>query len=182
MDLLEEQLKALFPQDLNKQNESFSVSPGNGCFMIIMPLKLLHWLIVISPWRMAQSTVSWKAEQMSHVFPNVTEKWPFWDHLATNYCTGLKLHILGEWLKGLSPRRMPWTSVSQRPEQMRLVFASVTEKWPFQDHLGTKTIIMTQSSVPQENGSKLCLPETWTNEQSLPQCHQEMAFSRQSCH
>ena len=36
------------------------------------------------------------------------------------------------------------------------------QKWPFQDHLATKSIISTQSSVSQENTSKFCLPWTWT--------------------
>ena len=109
------------------------------------------------------------------------------------------------------------------------------EKWPFQDHLATKTIVSTQSCISQENdsklstldlkkwaesspvslrnglfmtilqlnyhinsrfclpgerfkgvswenGSKLCLPKTWTNDPSLPQYHWEMSFSRPSCH
>ena len=39
-------------------------------------------------------------------------------------------------------------------------FPGVTDKSPFQNHLPIKTIIPPSSSVSQENGSKLHLPET----------------------
>ena len=61
---------------------------------------------------------------------------------------------------------------------------SVTDAWPFQDHLITKTVILMQSSVSQENCSKLCLPGDLNNkyaESRLPQGHEWMAFPRPSC-
>ena len=61
-------------------------------------------------------------------------------------------------------------------------FPSVNKKCPFQDYIATKTIQLTWSSVSQKNSMKLCLPQTWTNEPSLPQCQWEMVFSRPSCH
>ena len=80
------------------------------------------------------------------------------------------------WLKALSPRRMAWSFVCPIPEQMSWVLPSVTRKWPFQDHLLTKTIILTQSSVSWQNDLKLCFPSTWINEPGLPSVTEKWPF------
>ena len=39
-------------------------------------------------------------------------------------------------------------------------FLSITEDWPIYDHLSTRLLYQPEALSPQENDSKLCLPET----------------------
>ena len=68
---------------------------------------------------------------------------------------------LSNQLKAAAPGRMAQSFVSLRPEQMNWVFPSITGKWPSQDHLSTKTIVLMQSCISQKNCAKLCLPREW---------------------
>ena len=101
-------------------------------FQDIMPLKLSYWLEAMSPGRTAWSLVSlrpgnvspkeWESslpprlEQMTQVFPTITEKQPFQDHIP--------LKVLYH-LEALSPEGVAQRSVSPRPEQISWVFPIV---------------------------------------------------------
>ena len=114
LHLLREWLKGLHPQTLNKRDKFSPRLLRNSLFRTILPLKLSNQLKAASPKRLAQRSVSPVTQQMSQVFP------------------------------------------------------SVTKKWPFQDHIATKAIKSTWSSISQENGSKLCIPNNWKNQLNPP--------------
>ena len=107
-----------------------------------------------------------------------------------HFKTSLSLKVLYQ-LKVASPRGTASSSIFTRPEQMSLVFHSVTEKWPFQDHLFTTTIVLSKSSVSQENSLNLCLLQEWLKAlfpwdlnkwvESSPLLP-KMFFSRPSCY
>ena len=83
--LLREWLEAVFLWDLSKWAESSLVSLRNSLFDTILLLKLLYWLQALSPGRMAQmvqSSLSLRPEEVSQVFPSITQKWPFQDHFC----------------------------------------------------------------------------------------------------
>ena len=118
---------------------------------------------------------------MSWVFQASLRNGLFKTTMPLNYHTDSKLPSTG---------RMTWSFVSMRTQQMSWIFPSVSEKQSCQDHLAAKTIIliwswispenvskphllrerlgalspsrMAQSCTFWKNGSKLCLPETWT--------------------
>ena len=69
--------------------------------------------------------------------------------------TDSKLGIPGGWFKAVSSGNM---NDEHAVQSSTLLF---TDTWPFQDHLATKTIISTKSSVCWENGSKLYPPGEW---------------------
>ena len=72
---------------------------------------------------------------------------------------------LSYWLEALSPSRLEfWMSRD---------FPSVTDKWPFQDHLLSKTMVSTQWTL-SPGRPKINMHS------SLPQCHHYVAFLKTS--
>ena len=167
-----ELLEALSPWDLNKYADSTQCHQETA-FSRLSCAKTIVLTQPLSPKRNAQSSVFPRPKQMS--------SHPHWHwelafsrpscHL--NYVSTQKLCPPGELLNAMSYGRKAWGSASLRPEQMSKVLPTDTKKWLYQDHLATKTIILTQSPVLWKNGLKLCLPETWTltAEMRLPLCH-----------
>ena len=130
---------------------------------------LVEWPEPLPHGRMAQSSVSYKPEQIGQVFPVSPRNGLFKTILPLNLSYWLELCLPGEQLKALSPQRMAQSSACLRPEQwMCRGFPFVTDEWPFLDNLTNKIIILTQNSVYQE---------TWTmNVKFLPQCHKKWPF------
>ena len=160
--------------------------PSQSCIPKENGLKIClfrEWLKALSSGRMAQSSVSQRPEQMNWVFPSSTEKRPCQDHIASQTIA-------------LTWSSVPWENTS------KLCLPQDLNKWAQSSPLSLtyflfKIILllkllyqvkaasprrMAKSSVFWENGSKLCLPKTWTNELSPPQYHWEMAFSRSPCY
>ena len=132
----------------------------------------------------------------SRVFPSVTDKWPFQDHLPSKtiiltqrsvsqendifktifwrqkYHTDSKLFFPGKrpFQGHLSLKLLYWLPLSPRKFEQWISkgFSSVTNKWPFQDHLSGKTILSTWSSVSRSVFKTifwlklLDLPKAWS--------------------
>ena len=130
-----EWLKALFPGDLNNvQREGFCSLTDAWPFQDHLPIKLSFWCSVSQDsWAMNVLTYGSPGSQTNGLFKTI-----------------LQLKLLC-WLKALSARRPETVNVQSWS------FPRITNEQPFQDHLVTKTIILTQASVSLENGLKLCL-------------------------
>ena len=148
-------------------------------------VKLLYWLIALSPWRLEQVTC--------RDLPSVTSKWPFQDHLPskttistqnavswqtwTMYLKSFFPRVTDEWpyednllSKTIAPNQCSFSQKTWAMNVQSQVFHNVTDREPYQDNLLNKTLLI-QISVSLR-AWKLKL------QSSLLHCHQQIAFSR----
>ena len=147
--------KALSPWRTEQWTCTAEFSPmslTNFHFKTILWVNLSYWLRALTCRRCEQ----W---MYTAVFPSITDEWPFQDHLPS-ITTVLS--------------RRPLCPVRPDILMCRPVFSSVTNDYPF------KTIFKVKLSYQLDELSLMGVQSNECTEQSLPQCHWWMAFSRPS--